>query len=101
MFRIIIVSLSIGFAYLNFIVYKSYVLQTSVVVDFNTRDYKKENFVRLENSNISFPSLSGTAFPMYALLANYKILKDSLSADQFITHQSDIPRVIENIFAGR
>lgn len=74
MFRIILVFLSIGIAYLNFIVYKSYVLQTSVVVDFNTRDYKKENFVRLENSNINFPSLSGTAFPMYALLANYKIM---------------------------
>ena len=74
MIRILIISLSIGICYLNFIVYKSYVLQTGVVEDFNALDYKKENFVKLENLKTSFPSLSGTAFPIYALLANYKIM---------------------------
>ena len=74
MFRILIISLSIGICYLNFITYKSYVLQTGIVQDFNTLDYKKENFIKLETSKVNFPSLSGTAFPMYALLANYKLM---------------------------
>jgi hypothetical protein len=74
MLRILIISISIGVCYLNFIIFKSYVLQTEVVRDYNQLDYKKENFIKLENSKVSFPSLSGTAFPMYAILANYKIM---------------------------
>ena len=74
MLRILIISISLGICYLNFIIFNSYILQTEVVKDYNNSDYKKENFIKLENSKVSFPSLSGTAFPMYAILANYKIM---------------------------
>lgn len=69
--KLLIVLISVFMTYLNYKVYKSYVVQTKVVVDFNTQKFSKENFIILKNTDINFPNLSGTAFPMYALLANY------------------------------
>ena len=71
MFRLIIVFISILSSYLNYKVFYSYVIQTKVITDFNNQNYQKENFILLQNLDINFPNLSGTAFPMYALLANY------------------------------
>jgi len=73
MFRIFIVLFSVLICYLNFMIFQSYKVQTGVTSDFNYQEYKEENFVKLKNTNINFPNLSGTGFPMYALLANYNI----------------------------
>lgn len=74
MLRIIAILFSLSLAYLNFIIYKSYVVQAKVTADFNQRKYEKENFILLQNIGVEFPNLSGTGFPMYGLLANYQLM---------------------------
>lgn len=49
-------------------------MQTEIIFDFNKQEFKSENFQKLKNSNIYFPNLSATAFPLYALLAKYQIM---------------------------
>ena len=74
MYRFLFVLISIYVSYLNFKIYDSYKIQALVTEDFNNRKYDKENFVYLQNTDIEFPNLSATAFPMYALLANYHLM---------------------------
>jgi hypothetical protein len=74
MYRFLIVLISIFLAYLNFKIYNSYVLQAKITGDFNSRNYKEENYIKLQNTDINLPNLSGTGFPMYALLANYHLM---------------------------
>ena len=91
MLRIITISLSIGICYLNFLIYKSYVIQTEVVTDFNQKEYKNENYIKLQNFKISFPNLTATAFPMYALLAGYKIMfQDYNGALEILNNNKDV-----------
>ena len=90
MYRYIIIFLSIGLSYLNYIVYKSYKAQTGVVSDFNYQEYKEENFYKLKNINTSFPNLSGTGFPIYALLANYNIMFGDLNNALKILNTSNV-----------
>ena len=72
--RFIIILFSIFLTYLNYKIYNSNVVQTKITADFNSRNYKQENFKILQNTDIEFPNLSATAFPMYALLANYYLM---------------------------
>jgi TolA-binding protein len=91
MLRFIIILFSAVICYLNFIVFKSYVIQTNVVEDFNTLNFKEENYRKLENTEINFPNISATGFPMYALLANYKIMfQDFNGALEILNNNKDI-----------
>ena len=48
-------------------------MQVTVISDFNTQQYSYENLVKLENTDLNYPNLSATAFPLYAFLATYYI----------------------------
>tara|TARA_B110000238_G_scaffold192747_1_gene228390 strand:+ start:82 stop:1071 length:990 start_codon:yes stop_codon:yes gene_type:complete len=59
--------------YYNYKVNQSYKLQTKVVTEFNAREYSKETYLKFLQLDISYPNLSATGFPMYALAVKYKI----------------------------
>lgn len=65
--------------YSNYIIWNSYVIQTSAITDFNTRKYNSDTYQKLAVLNINFPNLSATAFPMYGLLAMYHIAFEQYS----------------------
>lgn len=73
-FRIFFIGLSIVLSYSNYLIFKSYSIQTGVVLDFNKQEFQNQNYEILKNSNIDFPNLSATAFPLYAFLAKYQIM---------------------------
>ena len=73
MIRILILIVSISSVYANYKVFRSLQVQVGVTQDFNTGSYKQENYIKLQNLDISFPNLTGTAFPLYAMLAKYHI----------------------------
>jgi len=73
MLRILIISISLFFCYLNFKVYQSYKVQVEPIFEFNKNEYKSNTYYSLQNFDIDFPNLSATSFPMYSLLARYQI----------------------------
>jgi len=90
-------------AYYNFKVYESYKMQTEIIFDFNQQEFRSVNFKKLLNSNIEFPNLSATAFPLYALLAKYQIMfKDYNGAINTLTKNNDVNpymRIKESLLA--
>lgn len=74
MIRFFVIIFSIATCYFNYKVYRSYSTQANVIFDFNKQEFNSENFIKLKNLDISFPNLSATAFPLYALLAKYQIM---------------------------
>lgn len=86
--RLLIVITSIFLSYLNYKIYNSYVIQSKVIADFNAQSYQSENFILLQNLDLDFPNLSGTAFPMYALLANYYLKNNDLNKVIKITNEN-------------
>ena len=66
--------MSLVFSYANFKIYNSYKMQTEIIFDFNKQEFKSDNYKKLMNSDIDFPNLSATAFPLYVLLAKYQIM---------------------------
>jgi len=48
-------------------------LQTAVIAEFNTGTFRMDTYEKLKISNLDFPSLSATAYPMYGFLAKYHI----------------------------
>jgi len=73
-FRIILIALSMIFSYSNYIIFESYRMQTGIVFDFNKQEFQNENYQILKNSNMDFPNLTATGFPMDALFAKYQIM---------------------------
>ena len=67
---IIISSISV---YLNYKAWDSYKMQVGATNDFNTQNYLYKNLVKMENSDLNYPNLSATSFPLYAFLARYYI----------------------------
>ena len=74
MFRFTLVLFSIICCYLNFVIYKSYVMQVNIISDFNNQEFSNENFIKFKALGYDFPNLSGTAFPMYVLFAKYQMV---------------------------
>lgn len=70
LFSILLIVLSV---YLNFKIFNNYKVQVGIINDFNTNEFRSDNFVKLKNLDISFPNLTGTAFPLYIILAKYHI----------------------------
>ena len=62
--------------YVNYKVYNSYVVQTGVTQNFNTKKFDKENYFKLQNIDITFPNLSVTSFPMSAFLAYFHFVNN-------------------------
>ena len=74
----------------NYKIYKSHVLQYSVLNDFNSQTYKSENFVKLENSDISYPNIGVTVIPSHMMLAKYYIIfKDYYKALDILKKYDD------------
>jgi len=73
-FRILLITFSIIFSYYNYVIFDSYKMQTGITFDFNRQEFKSDNYQKLKNSNIDFPNISATAFPLYAFLAKYQIM---------------------------
>ena len=73
-FKFVLVSFSLVLTFLNFKVFQSYLLQTDIIFDYNKQEFKSDNYKKLINSDIQFPNLAGTAFPLYALKAKYQIM---------------------------
>ena len=77
--------------YLNYKVYNSYVVQTEITRDFNNRDYGQENFVKIQNLDLSYPNIGGTALPLYAFLAKYQITyKEYYKAIETLNQENNV-----------
>lgn len=91
MIRILILILSLGSIYANYKVFRSYQVQVGITQDFNTLSFKQENYIKLQNLDINFPNLTGTAFPLYAMLAKYQLqFGDTYGALKTLNENNDV-----------
>ena len=57
--------------YINFLVYKSHIIQNVLLKEFNTQDYTEQTTAYFNNFNTDFPNLSVTAIPLKSMIARY------------------------------
>lgn len=67
----ILITISLISLYINFRVYKSYVLQDSLLSEFNKEEVMNSTFEMIKDEDFNFPNITATTLPLVALKANY------------------------------
>lgn len=88
-FRILLITFSIIFSYYNYVIFENYRIQTGITFDFNRQEFKSDNYQKLKISDREIPNLTGTAFPLYALLAKYQIMFKDYDEALSILHENN------------
>lgn len=103
MIRFLILVISTLTIYANYKVFVSFKVQLPMTQDFNTNNFRQDNYLKLQNLDRNFPNLSATGFPMNEMLAKYHLRNgkyyEALNLMKSTKNSSPFMRVRESLLA--